>query len=123
MAIESRQALRTRALHIGDKPDRSTRSVEAPLIMSTNFVTDPDSSRFSAVDLKEGDPYFYARWSTPTVRGLEEKLADLEDGEDALCFGTGMAAATGLLLGMLKKGDHPCAQRRLLCRRSRVRSQ
>ena len=106
MAEEKKLALRTRALHVGEEQDPTTKSVEAPLILSTNFVTDPDSSGFSAVDLKDGDPYLYARWSTPTVRGLEQKLADLEDGEDALCFGSGMAAATCLLLGTLKKGDH-----------------
>ena len=55
-------ALRTRALHVGEEPDPTTKSVEAPLILSTNFVTDPDSSGFSAVDLKDGDPYLYARW-------------------------------------------------------------
>jgi methionine-gamma-lyase len=103
---ENKFALRTRALHVGEEPDPTTKSVEAPLILSTNFVTDPDSSGFSAVDLKDGDPYLYARWSTPTVRGLEEKLADLEEGEDALCFASGMAAAAGLLLGTLKSGDH-----------------
>jgi len=80
--------------------------VEAPLILSTNFVTDPDTSGFSAVDLGENDPYLYARWSTPTVSALEEKLASLEEAEDALCFGSGMAAASGLLLGTLKSGDH-----------------
>jgi cystathionine beta-lyase/cystathionine gamma-synthase len=106
MLEKRRLAQRTRALHVGEKPDPTTNSVEAPLILSTNFVTDPDSSGFSAVDLKEDDPYLYARWSTPTVRGLEEKLADLEDGEDALCFASGMAAAAGLLLGTLKSGDH-----------------
>jgi len=106
MTEDRKFALRTRALHVGEKTDPTTKSVEAPLILSTNFVTDPDSSGFSAVDLRDGDPYLYARWSTPTVRGLEEKLADLEDAEDALCFASGMAAAAGLLLGTLKSGDH-----------------
>jgi len=106
MSEEERFALRTRALHIGESPDPTTKSLEAPLVLSTNFITDPDSSGFSATDLKEDDPYLYARWSTPTVRGLEQKLADLEEGEDALCFGSGMAAAAGLLLGTLKQGDH-----------------
>jgi cystathionine beta-lyase/cystathionine gamma-synthase len=106
MGKEKRFAFTTRALHIGESPDPTSKSVEAPLVLSTNFITDPDSSGFSAADLKEGDPYLYARWSTPTVRGLEQKLADLEEGEDALCFGSGMAAAAGLLLGTLKKGDH-----------------
>ena len=102
MAQQNELALRTRVLHVGEEPDPTTKAVEAPLILSTNFVTDPDSSGFSAVDLKDGDPYLYARWSTPTVRGLEEKLANLEEGEDALCFASGMAAAAGLLLGTLK---------------------
>jgi cystathionine beta-lyase/cystathionine gamma-synthase len=106
MSEERKLALRTRALHVGEVPDPATKAVETPLILSTNFVTDPDSSGFSAVDMKENDPYLYARWSTPTVRGLEEKLASLEDGEDALCFASGMGAASGLLLGKLKSGDH-----------------
>jgi cystathionine beta-lyase/cystathionine gamma-synthase len=106
MGEKRKLALRTRALHVGEKPDPATKSVEAPLILSTNFVTDPDSTGFSAVDMKENDPYVYARWSTPTVRGLEEKLASLEEGEDALCFASGMSAASGLLLGTLKSGDH-----------------
>ncbi|HEX8821163.1 MAG TPA: aminotransferase class V-fold PLP-dependent enzyme [Archangium sp.] len=42
----------------------------------------------------------------PTVRTLEKRLADLEGGEDALCFASGMAAITGLLLHLLKSGDH-----------------
>ncbi len=99
-------SLSTRAIHVGEEPDPTTKAVEAPLILSTNFVTDPDTSGFSAVDLGENDPYLYARWSTPTVSALEEKLASLEEAEDALCFGSGMAAASGLLLGTLKSGDH-----------------
>ncbi|HVJ06707.1 MAG TPA: PLP-dependent aspartate aminotransferase family protein [Candidatus Saccharimonadales bacterium] len=99
-------SLSTRAIHVGEEPDPTTQAVEAPLILSTNFVTDPDTSGFSAVDLGEDDPYLYARWSTPTVNALEKKLASLEEAEDALCFGSGMAAASGLLLGTLKSGDH-----------------
>lgn len=99
-------SFRTRALHVGEDPDPVTGSVEAPLVLSTNFVADPDKIGFSATDLKDDSPYFYARWSTPTVRALEQKLADLEGGEDGLCFASGMAAASGLLLGVLRAGDH-----------------
>lgn len=106
MSENARLAMRTRALHVGEDPDPVTKAVEPPLVLSTNFIADPDTVGFSAVDMKDDDPYFYARWSTPTVRGLERKLADLEDGEDALCFASGMGAASALLLGTLKKGDH-----------------
>jgi cystathionine beta-lyase/cystathionine gamma-synthase len=40
------------------------------------------------------------------VRALEVKLADLEDGEDALCFASGMGAISALILGTLHGGDH-----------------
>jgi cystathionine gamma-synthase/methionine-gamma-lyase len=40
------------------------------------------------------------------VRVLERRLADLDDGEDAVCFASGMAAVTGLLLHLLGQGDH-----------------
>jgi cystathionine beta-lyase/cystathionine gamma-synthase len=99
-------AFSTRALHVGEDPDPATHAVEAPLVLSTNFVADPDGVGFSATDPKEDSPYFDARWSTPTVHALEQKLADLEGGEDALCFASGMAAASGLLLGTLRAGDH-----------------
>ena len=42
----------------------------------------------------------------PTVRQLEEKLAALEGADDALAFGSGMAATTTMLLGHLSAGDH-----------------
>ncbi|EAU67445.1 methionine gamma-lyase [Stigmatella aurantiaca DW4/3-1] len=74
--------------------------------MSTTFRADPEGVGFSSTDMGEQSPFFYARWSTPTVRTLERRLADLEGGEDALCFASGMAAISGLLLHLLKPGDH-----------------
>src|SRR5699024_2053110 len=50
-------------------------------------------------------PFFYTRWSNPTVRRLENKIANLESAGDALAFGSGMAAVTALLLYELKAGD------------------
>jgi cystathionine beta-lyase/cystathionine gamma-synthase len=40
------------------------------------------------------------------VRALETKRASIEDGEDALCFASGMGAISALLLGTLRQGDH-----------------
>ena len=60
--------------------------------MSTTFVTEDAATGFSAQSLADDAPYLYTRWSNPTVRQLEMKLADLENGEDAVVFGSGMAA-------------------------------
>ena len=90
MSIDRKKAFSTRSIHTGEPADPSTQAVEPSLVLSTNFVFDPDSADFSAETLNEKTPNVYARWSSPTVRALEVKLADLEDGEDALCFASGM---------------------------------
>lgn len=103
---KEKNSFRTRALHVGEPADPVHGAVEPSLVLSTNFVADPATVGFSAEDLSENTPYFYSRWATPTVHALEEKLADLEGGEAALCFASGMGAISALLLGTLRAGDH-----------------
>lgn len=100
------QGMRTRAIHAGEQPDPATGAAAPNLVMSTTFVTEDATTGFSAHSLVDDAPFLYTRWSNPTVRQLEMKLADLENGEDAVAFGSGMAAATGLVLSVLKAGDH-----------------
>ena len=106
MSIHRKKAFSTRSIHTGEPTDPSTQAVEPSLVLSTNFVFNPDDAGFSAETLDDKTPNVYARWSTPNVRALEVKLADLEDGEDALCFASGMSAISALILGTLRSGDH-----------------
>merc|ERR1711865_1271683 len=46
------------------------------------------------------------RTNNPTVTALEEKVAILEGGAGAACFGTGMAATTSAISATMKAGDH-----------------
>lgn len=48
----------------------------------------------------------YARYGNPTVRNVEERLAVLDNGEQAMLFPTGMAAITNVLLSILPSGSH-----------------
>lgn len=48
----------------------------------------------------------YGRYGNPTVRAVEERLAALDHGEDALLYPTGMAAVTNVLLSILPAGSH-----------------
>jgi cystathionine beta-lyase/cystathionine gamma-synthase len=50
--------------------------------------------------------FVYSRGQNPTVESLERKLADLERGEVCKCFGSGMAAISSVLMGLLQNGDH-----------------
>ncbi|MFD0693168.1 trans-sulfuration enzyme family protein [Paenibacillus sp. GCM10027628] len=50
--------------------------------------------------------HVYSRGNNPTVEFLEHKLAELEGGEAAKCFASGMAAITASILSFVKHGDH-----------------
>lgn len=97
--------LRTLAVHGGERPDPVTRASAPNLVMSSTFIADPDAA-FSAEGMSEASPFFYSRWSNPTVDQLERKLALLDNGEAGLAFATGMAAISALLFHLVKPGDH-----------------
>ncbi len=50
--------------------------------------------------------YRYGRYGTPTLRALEESVADLEGGHGCCLFPSGLSAITSSLLILLKTGDH-----------------
>lgn len=97
----------TRALDGGLVPDPVTGAIAPNISMSVNNVFAPGAGTFSAegADLT-AQPFLYARWTNPTVRDLERRLASLEGGEDALATATGVAAIAAVFLALLKAGDH-----------------
>jgi cystathionine gamma-synthase len=96
----------TLSLHAGAGPRSIGAPVSLPPVMATSFFTHPDAVGFSANDLNEAAPYFYTRWSNPTLELLETRLAALDGGEAALSFASGMAAISALFLDRLSNGDH-----------------
>lgn len=109
MSPTHKHGIRTRAIHAGEKIDPTSGAAAPNLVMSSTFVLSPDvAERGFGVSVESASdiPYLYARWGNPTARQLEEKIANLEGAEDCLTFGTGMAAATGLMLHLLQAGDH-----------------
>lgn len=48
----------------------------------------------------------YSRFTNPTVRGFEERLAALEGGESCVATASGMSAILSTCLALLKTGDH-----------------
>ncbi|HEX4974257.1 MAG TPA: O-succinylhomoserine sulfhydrylase [Pseudomonadales bacterium] len=53
----------------------------------------------------------YSRFTNPTVRTFEERLAVLEGGERCVAFASGMAAIMATMLALLKSGDHIISSR------------
>ena len=98
----------TRALNAGLAADPVTGAIAPNISMSVNNQTRPGEGAFSAdgvEDLTE-QPFLYARWTNPTLRQLEQRLAALEGADDALATATGMAAIAATLFTLLKAGDH-----------------
>ncbi|MCV5434969.1 PLP-dependent transferase, partial [Escherichia coli] len=51
-------------------------------------------------------PYTYGRTSTPTVRALEEAIADVEGGAACALTASGYQAVSTAILTFVKSGDH-----------------
>jgi methionine-gamma-lyase len=103
--LPSNAKLQTVAVHGGEDPDPVTRASAPNLVMSSTFIADPDAT-FSVEGMSEDTPFFYTRWTNPTVDQLERKLALLEGGEACVALASGMAAISALFFHVLKPGDH-----------------
>ncbi|PLA74204.1 O-succinylhomoserine sulfhydrylase [Hydrogenovibrio sp. SC-1] len=60
------------------------------------------ADRFSGKE--EGN--VYSRFTNPTVRTFEKRLAQLEGGESCVATSSGMAAILSTFMGLLEAGDH-----------------
>ena len=90
-------------------PCKTTGSHIQPLYQTSTFVF--DSAEQGAARFAGEEPgYIYSRLGNPTVRCLEEKIALLEEGEDATIYGSGMAAVSSSILAFVEQGDHIVAQ-------------
>ena len=53
----------------------------------------------------------YSRYTNPTVRSFEQRLAAMEEGEQCVATASGMAAALSVIMALLQSGDHVvCSQ-------------
>ncbi len=82
--------------------DPTTKAVVPPLHVATTYIRDPDNQYRSG--------YIYGRPDNATVRQTEDLIAALEEAPAALLFGSGMAAATAVVLA-LDPGAHIVASK------------
>ncbi len=93
----------TRAVRSGTARTAFNEHSEA-LFLTSSFVFDnaaQAAARFSG----EEDVFVYSRFSNPTVRMFEQRLASLEGAEDCLATSSGMAAILSVCLATLRAGD------------------
>jgi cystathionine gamma-synthase/methionine-gamma-lyase len=99
------RGLSTRCVHAGEELD-AQGGIHAPLYNHSTFGFHSTADLLDVVEgRKEGN--LYTRYGlNPTIRSLERKLADLENGEAAYAFSSGMAAEAATFLAYLRTGDH-----------------
>ncbi|RMG60165.1 MAG: aminotransferase class I/II-fold pyridoxal phosphate-dependent enzyme, partial [Gammaproteobacteria bacterium] len=82
-----------------------------PIFPTSSFVF--ESAAQAAARFSGEEPgNIYARFTNPTVRAFEERLAALEGGESCVATASGMAAILSTCMALLKAGDH------IVCSRS-----
>ena len=85
----------TKAIHAGIEPDPTTGAIMTPIFQTSTYVQ-------AAPGDHKG--YEYARTQNPTRAVLEKNLAALENGVDAICFSSGLAAQDAVMK-LLQSGD------------------
>ena len=94
----------TRCVHSGESSVPYDGSVTVPIFQTATFGFNSTEELVEVVEgRKKG--YIYTRYGNPTLKVVEDKIADLEGGEAALAFSSGMAAISSTLLAFLDKGS------------------
>lgn len=103
--------MRTRAVHVHNEPwPEGSRPLTVPIVPSSAFRFDSADALADAMSGPDGR-YVYSRRGNPTVGALERTVAVLENGAAAIAFASGMGAISGVLIALLRPGDHVLAQR------------
>ncbi len=100
-------------------PESASRPVVTPLQPSVVYAAaSPDALDAQYEGRAEG--YAYAREGHPNADVLARKIDAMEGAEGGLIVGSGMAAVTGVMFGLLKTGDHVVAGNQLYGRSMRM---
>jgi O-succinylhomoserine sulfhydrylase len=94
----------TRAVRAGQVRSAEGEHSEALFLTSSYVFKDAAEAAARFGGTVAGN--IYSRFTNPTVRMFEERLAALEGGERCVATSSGMAAIMSLCLGVLKNGDH-----------------
>jgi O-succinylhomoserine sulfhydrylase len=99
----------TRAVRAGQIRTQEGEHAE-PIFPTSSYVfnsAEHAAARFSGDELGN----IYSRFTNPTVRTFEQRLATLEGGESAVATSSGMSAILSTFMALLSAGDHIVSSR------------
>jgi cystathionine gamma-synthase/methionine-gamma-lyase len=95
----SHQSFDTRAVHAGERiPPSDYTPVATPIHPTVGFVYE-SMQDVDAIFATTREGYVYPRYGSPTVTAFETAVANLEQGQAAHAYATGMAAIHAALIG------------------------
>ena len=97
-------ALDTLAVRAGQA--RSQEGEHGEAIYTTSSYVFASAAEAAARFGGEQEGNVYSRYTNPTVRNFEERIAAMEGAEQAVATSSGMAAILSTCLALLKSGDH-----------------
>ena len=104
----SEKSIYTLAVHAGEDRNEHYGAVSVPIYPASVFAFS-DADEGIAVHNHEKEGYYYGRLGNPTVATLERTMAELEGGDDALAFASGMAAISAAAFTLVGSGGHVVA--------------
>ncbi|WP_456418216.1 O-succinylhomoserine sulfhydrylase [Thiolapillus sp.] len=99
----------TKAVRAGHH--RTAEGEHAPPIFTTSSYVYQSAAQAAARFSGDEAGNIYSRFTNPTVRNFEERLAAMEGGETCVATATGMAAIMSTCMGLLQQGDHLLSSR------------
>ncbi|WP_165068050.1 trans-sulfuration enzyme family protein [Marisediminicola senii] len=93
----------TQAVHAGNSVDEGSGAIRTPIVMANSYALpdDPSGISWSGTDIP-----LYTRNSGVNQLALQQKLAALDHGEDAVALASGVAALHSVFFTFLSSGDH-----------------
>jgi cystathionine gamma-synthase len=106
----TRQKQSTQVVHAGEQRLKPHHALTTPIYQTSTYTFENTADMVNFMEAKlwgdETDRDEYGRYGNPTIAAVEAKLAELDGGEAACLFSSGMAAITTTLLSLLSAGSH-----------------
>jgi O-acetylhomoserine (thiol)-lyase len=95
----------TSQVHAGEARDAAHGARVTPIYLTAGFEFESFAQAEGRFGGEEAG-YTYSRSGNPTTAALERRIAALENGREAIAVGSGQAALTVAVLGLVGAGDH-----------------
>ncbi|WP_125769866.1 O-acetylhomoserine aminocarboxypropyltransferase/cysteine synthase family protein [Companilactobacillus furfuricola] len=100
----SKDKFDTLRIHGGYEPAEHNNSAQIPIYQTAAFTLGTAAQGDAVASGEVPDSFTYSRVGNPTVSTLEKRIAELDDGVDAVAVGSGMAAITYAILNVAEGG-------------------